>query len=154
MADQPKRKVGYKSPPVEHQFKANQPSANPKGRPPKNKSFRAIVLAQLNRKVIVTQNGKRRRVVVTEVVLQRLAQKAAEGDLLAIREIVKLHQSIAPLKPEPEMSPEEMRERQEMAARLSAGMIEWLEAKAAENKPERRRPPLAPPTDSEPGDSK
>lgn len=139
MEDQPKPKVGYGNPPVEHQFKPGQPSANPKGRPRKNKAYQQAVLEQLNRMITVTVGGKRRKVSVTDIALQQLGNKAAAGDLAAIKEITKLYQQIAPLKPQPEMSLEELNFRQEAAKKLNELIIESLQRKASQMKDETTR---------------
>lgn len=132
--EEAKRGVGYKRPPAEHQFKKGQPSPNPKGRPRKDKAYQRVVLEALNRKLTITVNGKRRKLSVTEVALQQLGNKAGAGDLNAIKEINKLNQQVAPLKPQPEMSSEELRQREQNTATLSALLIEALNRKAQEKK--------------------
>jgi hypothetical protein len=139
MVDQPKRKVGYGSPPEEHQFKRGQPSANPKGRPRKNKTYQHSVLEYLNRKLTITTGGRRRKVPVIGVALQQLGNMAAAGNLAAIKEINKLYQQIAPLRPQPEMSPEELKLRQEAANELRGLLIEALDRKASQKKDESAR---------------
>lgn len=154
MADKPKRKVGYKSPPTEHQFQPGQPSANPKGRPRKNKAYQQAVLEQLNRKLTITVNGRRRKVSVTDVALQQLGNMAAAGDFKAIREINRLYQQIAPLRPQLEMSQEELKFRQESARKLTDLISESLERKAAESKPGRPRPSPKPREDGHDDETK
>jgi len=154
MSEEPRRKVGYKRPPVEHQFKKGEPSANPKGRPRKDKAFQQRLVDQVNRKVTMTLDGKRRRVAVEDLYLRQLCNKALGGNVQAIKELNKLRLQITPLKPEPEMSAEEMRVRKESAEKLSALLVESLERKAAENKPERPRPPPKPPEDGGEGEGK
>lgn len=132
--DEPPEKIGYKQPPRRHQFQKGQPSANPKGRPRKDKAFQELLREQLGRKVTISVGGRRRKVALNEVVLQQLLKKAAEGDLAAMREVVKLNLAISPLRPEPTIPTAELLERQEMAAKLSKMLLANLEAQAAAKK--------------------
>lgn len=141
MDEKPKRKVGWKSPPEERQFKKGEPSPNPGGRPRKDRSFQKMVVDELNRKVAVTVNGRRKLKTVGELALQQLGNKAAAGNLAAYKEFTKLQQKVAPLKPQTEMSEEELRFRKEASARLVDATILGLEMMAAANKPERPRKP-------------
>jgi hypothetical protein len=132
--DAPEDKVGYKRPPKKHQFQRGQPSPNPKGRPRKNKGFQALLLEQLNKKVTVSVNGRKRKVTLNEVILQQLMKRAAAGDLDAIKLIIKLNQEITPLQREPLVSPEEQREREAAAEKLQALLVGRLEEIAAAKK--------------------
>ena len=134
----PRSKVGYKSPPVEHRFQPGQPSPNPKGRPRKNKAFQEAVHEQLNRKVAIKVNGKRKKASITEVALHRLGNMAVAGNLDAIKEVNKLNERIAPLAPQPQMSAEEQRSHDEAVAKVTALCMEALEMKAAAKKREGR----------------
>ena len=139
--------VGYKSPPVEHRFQKGQPSPNGKGRPRKNKAYQQAVLEALNRKVPIRVNGKRqRKVSVTEVSLTQLGNMAAAGNLKAIKEVNTLNQQISPLKPQPEMSPEELQRRRELAAKLTDMLSDALDQKAADKKDTAPRGGWKPPT--------
>jgi hypothetical protein len=138
MAEQPRKPVGYGSPPVEHQFKKNQPSANPRGRPRKDKAFGAMVRDQLNRKIAITVGGKRRRVPINQVIVQQLLKKAAEGDLVAMREVIRLNLLVGP-PPVEGISLAEMQERQAAAEKMKALLIDALEMKAARKKRDQQR---------------
>ena len=85
------RKVGYRKPPAEHQFKKGV-SGNPKGRP-KEKPVGAgepscgvfdIVLKELGRQIKVTESGKRRKMTVLQAMVRGACNKGLQGDLKAI----------------------------------------------------------------------
>jgi len=135
----PEYKVGYKKPPIGTRFQKGGPSPNPKGRPPKDASFQQVVEDELNRKIAINENGRRRKVPVTKVALRQLGNKAAAGDLRAIKELTKLYQQVSPLKAKPEMSEEERRFREESAKKLVGVLRLGLDA-MAEKKEWRPRP--------------
>lgn len=83
-------RVGYKRPPKEHQFKPGR-SGNPRGRPKGSRSLPEEVRAALRKTVVVTEEGRRRRITVVEATLRRLVERAlAKGDLRAIQHILSL----------------------------------------------------------------
>ena len=60
--------VGYGKPPRHTRFKKGEASANPLGRPRKN--LAASLVERLNKKVVVTENGRRRKIAVREAILR------------------------------------------------------------------------------------
>jgi hypothetical protein len=60
-------------------------SGNPKGRPKKVRSVDAAVLDAINEKVMINQNGNRKRVSMVDVAAKQLAKKSAAGDLRATK---------------------------------------------------------------------
>jgi hypothetical protein len=81
--------VGYGKPPPWTRF-AKGRSGNPKGRR-KGQSGPAAVLARIfSRKVLLTVDGKRKRVPVTEAVLLQLTNKAMSGEPAAMREYLRV----------------------------------------------------------------
>ena len=103
-------KIGYRSPPKARRYQPGQ-SGNPKGRPPQQKRFQALVRDVFDQKVKITENGRTKKVTVTKLVLTQLSRKAAKGDHRAIKEFVRLLERIQPLTPEPLVSKEDMDER-------------------------------------------
>jgi Family of unknown function (DUF5681) len=85
----PGYEVGHCRPPVHSRFQKGQ-SGNPRGRRSREKSMPAAVLKALHSKVVVTENGERKSVPRIEVAARQLANKAAAGDLHAIRLIADL----------------------------------------------------------------
>ena len=143
VAAEPGYEVGYGRPPKATQFKKGEPSANPKGRPKRNKDFQRVVVEQLNMKTTVTIEGRRRRLTLSELSIQQLARKAAGGDVPSIKLVVGLAQAISPLRPEPTMSPEEERKREEMVKKLHGLLVDSLDAAAARRKLEGEAGPSA-----------
>ena len=90
MADKRKRKpssnekVGYGHPPETGRFRKGH-SGNPKGRP--KGSQRAIILLSkaLGEKVVINENGLRKKVTKYQAATMQVANKAASGDLPAYR---------------------------------------------------------------------
>lgn len=70
--------VGYRRPPKHTLFKPGR-SGNPKGRPKDRKNMRTIVKDILDRKVVITENGRERRVDFMEAFVQQLIAKALKG---------------------------------------------------------------------------
>ena len=75
--------VGYGKPPRSTQFKPGR-SGNLAGRPPGAKNFAAALDEELKSRVLVTENGRRKRISKREVIAKHLVNKAAGGDLKAI----------------------------------------------------------------------
>ena len=75
--------VGYRSPPKHSQF-AKGRSGNPNGRPKGVRNFATVIEAELNTKIPITENGKRKSISKREAVAKQLVNKAASGDTKAI----------------------------------------------------------------------
>lgn len=71
--------VGYKKPPVSTQFKAGQ-SGNAKGRPRGAKNFDTVIVKELEARVDVNENGRRRSITKREAIGKQMINKAASGD--------------------------------------------------------------------------
>jgi hypothetical protein len=96
--------VGYGKPPRHTRFKKGEASANPRGRPRKN--LAASLVEGLNKKVVVTENGRRRKIAVREAITSQLINKSATADLRAIKILLDLikdaeKQAAAATAPEP-----------------------------------------------------
>jgi hypothetical protein len=76
--------VGYGKPPKDTQFKPGR-SGNPKGRPKGSRNAITILKKALEEKVAVHENGRRYTRSKAEVMCAQLANKAAGGDLAALR---------------------------------------------------------------------
>ncbi|HEU5048593.1 MAG TPA: DUF5681 domain-containing protein [Rickettsiales bacterium] len=71
--------VGYKKPPAKNQFKPGQ-SGNPKGRRKGAKNFATAIHAELEIRIPITENGKRRTISKREAIAKQLVNKAVSGD--------------------------------------------------------------------------
>jgi hypothetical protein len=75
--------VGYRRPPKHSQF-AKGRSGNPNGRPKGSKNFGLVIEDELNTKIPINENGKRKLITKREAVAKQLVHKAASGDSKAI----------------------------------------------------------------------
>jgi Family of unknown function (DUF5681) len=81
MADESNRDydIGYGKPPLHSQFGKGH-SGNPRGRPKGSRNLSTLLDGALNERVIVSENGKRKRITKREAILKQLVNKAASGD--------------------------------------------------------------------------
>ena len=70
--------VGYKKPPVHTRFQKGQ-SGNPRGRPRGSKNLSTLLIEALDKLVVVTENGKRRKIAKRELGIAQLVNKFAMG---------------------------------------------------------------------------
>jgi hypothetical protein len=84
-----KDRVGYQRPPEATRFKKGV-SGNPKGRPKGSLNVATVFLKTLHEKVVVNEHGQRRTVTKLEAALTQLVNKAATGDLRALRQLLEL----------------------------------------------------------------
>ena len=66
-------------------FRSGAPSPNPKGRPKKARSVDAAMLGALSEKVVVTEQGKRKKKTKLDITAAQIANKGASGDLRAAK---------------------------------------------------------------------
>jgi Family of unknown function (DUF5681) len=71
--------VGFGKPPVRTRFKPGQ-SGNPKGRPPGSKNLATLLDEELNARVPITENGKRKTVTMRNAISKQTVRKAAAGE--------------------------------------------------------------------------
>jgi len=71
--------VGYKRPPKKGQFKKGE-SGNPNGRPKGSKNFVTILTKELNQKITINENGKKRNVTRMEAMVKRMVAEALQGE--------------------------------------------------------------------------
>jgi hypothetical protein len=71
--------VGFGKPPKHTQFQKGH-SGNPKGRARGSRNASTLLDEALSERIIVAENGRRRKVTKFEVVLTQLVNKAAQGE--------------------------------------------------------------------------
>lgn len=71
--------VGYCKPPPQHRFKPGQ-SGNPGGRPRKSRNLNTLLEAELDRPVVIKEDGRQRRIAKREAIVKRLVTDAINGD--------------------------------------------------------------------------
>jgi hypothetical protein len=71
--------VGWGKPPRHTQFKKGE-SGNRKGRPRGAKNATTVLSEELSERVVVSENGRRRRITKLRAAVKQLVNKAASGD--------------------------------------------------------------------------
>jgi hypothetical protein len=93
--------VGRGKPPLATRFAAGQ-SGNPSGRPRGRRSLAATLLGVLHEPVWVTDNGKRRRITKLEATFKQIVNRAAGGEVAAIRVLLQLFPTLERLLAAPQ----------------------------------------------------
>src|SRR5262252_279097 len=95
--------VGYGKPPQHTRFAKGQ-SGNPRGRPPGAKSFNTLLDEALNERVLVAENGGRRKVSKRQAIVTQLVNRAATGNHPALKILLDVvrdsERQIEPASPE------------------------------------------------------
>ena len=76
--------VGYGKPPRHTRFAKGQ-SGNPRGRPSGAKSFTTLLEEALNERVLVAENGGRRKVSKRQAIVTQLVNRAVIANLPALK---------------------------------------------------------------------
>ncbi len=79
MSDDDEYAVGYGKPPKNRQFQKGQ-SGNPDGRPKSSRNFQTILVDELERPVVIKENGAKKTVTKKEVIIRQLINKAMSGE--------------------------------------------------------------------------
>jgi hypothetical protein len=82
--DKPEYAVGFGKPPRRTRFCKGQ-SGNPKGRPRGAKNLATLMEKVLKEPVVISENGKRRRISKREALIKQLVNKAIAGDPRSIK---------------------------------------------------------------------
>jgi hypothetical protein len=75
--------IGYRRPPASGQFQKGN-SGNPKGRPKGSKNFLTLLDQELNQKVVVNENGRKKSLTRLQAMVKRLVTGALQGDQRAL----------------------------------------------------------------------
>jgi hypothetical protein len=87
--EESRERAGYCAPPEATRFKKGV-SGNPKGRPKGSVNVATALTKALREKVVINENGRRRTVTKLEAAVKQLVNKAAGGDLRALRHLTEL----------------------------------------------------------------
>ncbi len=96
--------IGYKKPPSHSRFPKGH-SGNPRGRPKGKRNLGYILLDALNEKVVITENGRRKVITKSEVMLKQLVNKAASGDVVSIKLLIAMYPMVASILDENNAKP-------------------------------------------------
>jgi hypothetical protein len=83
--------IGYGKPPAATQFKPGR-SGNPKGRPKGSRNQQTVIAEELNRKIVVVEGGKRKKITKRAAIAKALVNKAVQGDIKAANTLL-LHEA-------------------------------------------------------------
>lgn len=72
--------IGYRRPPKKGQFKKGQ-SGNPKGRPKGSKNFMTLLEQELDQKITVNENGRKKEITRMQAMVKRLVADSLQGNL-------------------------------------------------------------------------
>ena len=137
--------VGYGKPPRHTRFKKGEASANPRGRPRKN--LAASLIEGLNKRVVVTENGRRRKIAVREAITSQLINKSATADLRAIKmllDLIKDAENQAGAATAPEPAPRFTAADEEVVEQLIERLRHQILSEMAEQIPSERQPSQSP----------
>ena len=81
--------VGFGKPPKEGQFREGT-SGNPRGRPKGKRNLATILERVLQEKIVINENGVRKTITKIEAAVKQLVNRAASGDLAAMRQLAAL----------------------------------------------------------------
>jgi Family of unknown function (DUF5681) len=96
--DEKPYRVGYGRPPLETQFKPNQ-SGNPKGRPRRPPSWRAVVETVLEEKVEIRVGDRILRMSNRHALVRTAVRRALNGDPKLLRTVAQLRRAELGLEP-------------------------------------------------------
>ena len=81
--------IGFGKPPAGARFQKGK-SGNPKGRPVGTLNMATVLARTLRERVVVNENGRRKVITKLQAALKQLVNKAASGDLRALRHLANL----------------------------------------------------------------
>lgn len=97
--------VGYGKPPREMQFTRGK-SGNPKGRPKGSKNLATSFMEIGHERITVTEGGRTRTMTKADAVVHQITNKAASGDLRAVREYFQIYKMFQCSEPTEEIVPD------------------------------------------------
>lgn len=81
--------IGYCRPPKSGQFKPGQ-SGNPRGRPRGTKNLKTDLVDELRELVVITENGRTKKLSKQKLILKAMTAKAIKGDPRAADLVIRL----------------------------------------------------------------
>jgi Family of unknown function (DUF5681) len=122
--------VGYRKPPHHTRFKKGQ-SGNPRGKVKGRKNYRTELLEELSEKVIVSENGRPRKLSKQTLVIKRMVADAVNGDARAREQLLRLSGQIDAFEAGSERTAPSAAEDAEIMARFKARLVEEIKAQGS-----------------------
>jgi hypothetical protein len=97
--------VGYGKPPKERQFIKGR-SGNPKGRPKGSRNLATSFVEVSREQITVTEGGRRRTMTKGDAIVHQVTNKAASGDVRAVREYFQIYKMFQATESAEEITPE------------------------------------------------
>ena len=107
--------VGYRRPPKSSQFKKGT-SGNPSGRPKRPSDFDSELMRELNARIVINENGKRKVIKKSEASAKQLVNKAVSGNFREQRLLASLRREIAVKAVEQQLMLENQRDIESLSA--------------------------------------
>jgi Family of unknown function (DUF5681) len=126
--DSPHDDVGYGKPPEHTRFRKGV-SGNPRGRPKGTRNFGTVFNSALQEKVGINENGKRRTITKFAAACKQLVNKAASGDLQAMRQLTQL----LGLAEDGNIAAKSKADLSESDKKIMAGLLERMQKSTKEN---------------------
>jgi len=117
--------VGYKKPPMHTRFKPGE-SGNPRGKAKGRKNLATELLEELSERVVVTENGRQRKIAKQTIILKRMVTDAAQGNAKARDQLLKLIGVIEQANPDAADETPQSAEDAKILERFRARLIEEI----------------------------
>ena len=91
-------KVGYGQPPKDSQYKPGQ-SGNPKGRPKKSKELNKLFRNELDKTIVVKEDGRDKRITKREALITQVVNHAIKGDVKPLQIVIGYLQNNLEIEP-------------------------------------------------------
>lgn len=117
--------VGYGRPPKSGQFKKGI-SGNPSGRPKKPSDLYSEITRELNGRVVINENGKRKVIKMSEASTKQLVTKAVSGNFREQRLLASLRKEMAAKAAEQQLKSQNQRDIESLSARELTDEELWI----------------------------
>lgn len=91
--------VGYRKPPKVTRFAKGQ-SGNPKGRPKQSRNLVSLIDEELDKSVVIQENGKQVQLTKREALVKRIVNAALSGDAKSTSALISMDQTRKEQEPE------------------------------------------------------
>lgn len=81
--------IGYRRPPPQSRFSKGK-SGNIKGRPKGSRNFLKVLEKELDQSIVVTENGKKKKITRLQAMAKRLVAGALQGEQRALLNLVEI----------------------------------------------------------------